>query len=54
MRAQSEYIGFIFALIIVVALLIPLMFYLLDVSSPSSKPKIIKLLPIYKLEEVTL
>jgi hypothetical protein len=37
-RAQSEYIGFIFALIIVVALLIPLMFYLVDVSSPSSKP----------------
>ena len=37
-RAQSEYIGFIFALIIVVALLIPLLFYLVDVSSPSSKP----------------
>ena len=37
-RAQSEYIGFIFALIIIVALLVPLMFYLLDVSSPSSKP----------------
>ncbi|WP_221286640.1 hypothetical protein [Stygiolobus caldivivus] len=38
MKAQSEYVGFIFALIIVVALLIPLMFYLLDISSPSSKP----------------
>lgn len=37
-RAQSEYIGFIFALIIIVALLIPLMFYLINVSSPSSKP----------------
>lgn len=38
MRAQSEYIGFIVALIIIVALLIPLMFYLLNISSPSSKP----------------
>lgn len=38
MKAQSEYIGFIFALIIILILLIPLMFYLIDVSAPSAKP----------------
>ena len=38
MKAQSEYIGFIIALVIIAVLLVPLMFYLINVSAPSSKP----------------
>lgn len=38
MKAQSEYIGFVIALIIITLLLIPLMFYLITISSPSARP----------------